>query len=300
MVSPAASTQMTYYSMRTGLLAGHRTLQEYLDGTLCQICMAELKSTRAQCGHLIGCRACTNALRTCPYCRVAIEEVYHLPRQTSRRTTGHSSDSSQSSDTSNFFEGSADTCPPRLDYTDAPCMPSAQVHCHVCDTSWPDLYQWHEHLSQGIHRRAQANIPSQLYYCASCACWYHDECSWQLHFGLHDTPPVAAHPEHRQAWGGGSSHSSLQVEPDMLCGIQAEEVTCAVCQVQLTGLAQVITHLEGNDHTTLRTQCGHTYDALKCPFCGYMVNGLTQWRDHLLSPNHISRRSAAGALREAQ
>ena len=201
------------------------------------------------------------------------------------------------------------------------------VQCYVCHTQWPDLLQWKEHLSQGLHRRAQfIDKPQQgepfLEYCTECDFYFHDPRSWSLHFGLHLPASTASNEfisgEHestasmsrqhcilayfsRQQEGAGGegarslSFLSTTAAPDLHSGIQAEQVTCGVCQVPLVGLAQVLDHVETPAHLSLKPDI-LARDTFHCPFCRYYLNGLSQWEHHVRLPRHRRKRAEASAL----
>ena len=97
--------------------------------------------------------------------------------------------------------------------------------------------------------------------------------------------------------GRASSFHSTRAAPDLHSGIQAEQITCGVCQTPLVGLAQVLDHIETPTHLNLKLSDEHTNDTFHCPFCGYYLNGLSQWEDHVRLSRH--RRRRAGALWEA-
>ena len=324
------------------ILAGHASLQGFLDSRLCFLCLSNLRASRAQCGHLLGCRHCTRHLRKCPFCRQHIQWTFEV-RNTRVRNSSADSDTSSSSQLST---GSAATCPAQLSYqdclrprpSDAVAEPQGAslppsffewqqegIHCRVCLTQWPDLLQWQEHLSQGIHRnamhveRSQTSAPF-LEYCPECAFYYHDPHSWALHFGLHQGQPErqARHHQaptmnsatqplsqqqprsprqgHAGTWEGSGSASALSnaALPDLHSGVQAEPVICGACHLQLVGLAQLLDHFETPEHRRLR-QDYHAFDALYCPYCKYWLNGLSQWEGHIHLPRHRRKSRAARA-----
>ena len=197
------------YSLSMRLLAGHSSLQNFLDSRLCFICVSSLRAVRAQCGHLLGCRPCAQRLRDCPFCRQPIRFTYNIDRAAVRNS---SPSSTTTTSTSLFSSPTARSCPPRISYhtttstetssalQEDPETPETQralavqdsvVQCYVCHTEWPDLLQWKEHLSQGLHRRAQLLAPHAspdgpfCEHCKTCDFYSYDPRSWQLHVGLH-------------------------------------------------------------------------------------------------------------------
>ena len=313
------------YSRSMHVLAGHSSLQNFLDSRLCFICVSGLRVVRAQCGHLLGCRHCTQRLRDCPFCRQRIHFTYDIGRA---RVRNSSTSSATTISASLFSSESAKSCPPCLSYQDtAPLMrspghtgdPAASttqnthawqdsvVQCYVCHTQWPDLLQWKEHLSQGLHRRAQLleQQPQQgapfLEYCMECDFYFHDPRSWSLHFGLH-FPSSPESDELINGEGAGREGAralfllSTTAAPDLHSGIQAEQVTCGVCQTPLVGLAQVLDHIATPAHLNLKLSDVLARDTFHCPFCRYYLNGLSQWEHHVRLPRHRRRRAEARAL----
>ena len=232
----------------------------------------------------------------------------------------------------------ARSCPPRLSYYEeflaapqaihaegwlepaqealiSPPVQITGIHCHICDTQWPDLLQWQEHLSHGVHRRAQViqsmvTTTSFLAYCSECAFYYHDSRSYMLHFGLHQTLPnqestsfnalrpliPPATMDSPRADLASLSAVSTVVSPDLHSRIQAEPALCGTCSEQLVGLAQVMTHLEAPAHQ-LSSRNRYAGDALFCPFCKYWLNGLAQWESHISMSPHRHKRKQDKELR---
>ena len=189
------------------------------------------------------------------------------------------------------------------------------IYCHICDTQWPGLRQWQEHLSHGLHRSAQGcqntnNATQFLAYCSECAFYYHDSRSYRLHFGLHQTlpnsegicfndlrqPPAPAILHSPRAESASLSAASTAVSPDLHSNVQAEPAICGACDAQLVGLAQVMTHFETPTHR-LSSSNKYAGDALFCPFCKYWLNGLEQWESHICMSLHRHKRKKARELR---
>ena len=302
-----ASGQSSQYPTSVQLLAGHDSLQDFLDSRLCFLCMSGPREVRAQCGHLLGCKSCTRHLRKCPFCRHRIRSTYDVGKT---RVRNSSADSTTTS-TSQFSTESAKTCMPRLSYQERALATGqeAGIHCEVCRTQWPDLLQWHEHLSQGLHRRALFHDPPHheepfLAYCKECAFYFHDPRSWSLHFGLHqdshgnDSSSRPAYDADREDIRSLSLLSTTAL-PDLHSRIQTEQVTCGICDVHLVGLAQVHDHFMTPEHIHHNPNAPARY-ALHCPFCNYFLNGLDQWEHHLRLPRHRRKKAADSALRQSE
>ena len=306
MAARQTSGHSSQYPPSVQILAGHKSLQEFLDSRLCFLCMSGLREVRAQCGHLLGCKPCTQHLRDCPFCRQRIQSTYDV----SKTRVRNSSVDSTATSTSQFSTESAKTCIPRLSYQErAPTTwHNTGVHCDVCHTQWPDLLQWQEHLSQGIHRSAlfidqPRHEESFLAYCAECAFHFHDPRSWSLHLGLHQEShgrDSSSRPDNGADREDVRSLSLLSTTalPDLHSGIQTEQVTCGVCDVHLVGLAQVHDHFMTPAHLHLNSDVP-ARNALHCPFCNYFLNGLSQWEQHLHLPRHRRKRAEARALRRS-
>ena len=147
-------------SLSARMLAGHTSLTDFLDSRQCFICVSSLREVRAECGHLLGCRQCTQQLRDCPFCRRRIHWTIQCQRPSIRNVSVDGSDITSSL----LSTGTAKTCPPRLLYHDlAPKGDPTQMEmlsgtttaplprrkwqeegvcCDICHTRWPDLLQW--------------------------------------------------------------------------------------------------------------------------------------------------------------